>query len=172
MGVSMLVARSIQIKTSDCAAFDQYAEATGPGARRDNAKLRRLQANIITSLHRSEEDLAYLFIVAKFCRCNSYGRAHRASLRRVVRQSFPSRVVSGRCLNQLQDHAVNEFERVSQHQAFQLTIVIFVAIVLMITRRARITLALLIGVLLGLLGVALIVGADVRTGSTELLTQS
>ena len=46
---------------------------------------------------------------------------------------------------------------------------IFVAIILMFTRRARITLPLLVGVLLGLFGVALIVGADVRTGRAEML---
>lgn len=47
---------------------------------------------------------------------------------------------------------------------------IFVAIIVMITGRARITLPLLIGVLLGLGGVALIFGADVRTGRSEMLS--
>src|ERR1044072_1101846 len=47
---------------------------------------------------------------------------------------------------------------------------IFVAIILMLTGRARITLSISIGVLLGLLGVALIVGTDVRTGGAELLS--
>jgi len=47
---------------------------------------------------------------------------------------------------------------------------IFVAIILMLTKRARITLSLSIGVLLGLIGVALIVGADVRTGRAEMLS--
>ena len=46
---------------------------------------------------------------------------------------------------------------------------IFVAIILMITGRARITLSVAIGVLLGLAGVALIFGADVRTGRSEML---
>ena len=46
---------------------------------------------------------------------------------------------------------------------------IFVAIILMITGRARITLPVAIGVLLGLAGVALIFGADVRTGRSEML---
>jgi len=47
---------------------------------------------------------------------------------------------------------------------------IFVAIILMITGRTRLTLSLLLGVLLGLGGVALIFGADVRTGRAEMLT--
>jgi drug/metabolite transporter (DMT)-like permease len=47
---------------------------------------------------------------------------------------------------------------------------IFVAIILMVTGRARITLSLLIGVLLGLGGVALIFGADVHTGRAALLS--
>jgi len=46
---------------------------------------------------------------------------------------------------------------------------IFVAIIVMITGRTRITLSLLMGVLLGLGGVALIFGADVRTGRSEML---
>ena len=46
---------------------------------------------------------------------------------------------------------------------------IFVAIIVMVTGRARITLSLLLGVLLGLAGVALIFGADVRTGRSEML---
>jgi len=46
---------------------------------------------------------------------------------------------------------------------------IFVAIIVMVTGRARITLSLLMGVLLGLAGVALIFGADVRTGRSEML---
>src|ERR1044072_4378174 len=46
---------------------------------------------------------------------------------------------------------------------------IFVAIILMLTGRARITLSLAIGVLLGLAGVALIFGTDVRTGRAEML---
>ena len=46
---------------------------------------------------------------------------------------------------------------------------IFVAIILMITRRARISRSVLIGVLLGLGGVALIFGADVRAGRSEML---
>jgi len=46
---------------------------------------------------------------------------------------------------------------------------IFVAIILMITGRARITLSVAIGVLLGLAGVALIFGTDVRTGRSEML---
>jgi drug/metabolite transporter (DMT)-like permease len=44
---------------------------------------------------------------------------------------------------------------------------IFVAIILMVTRRARITLSLAVGVLLGSFGVALIVAGDVRTGRAE-----
>ena len=47
---------------------------------------------------------------------------------------------------------------------------IFVAIILMFTRRARMTPSLIVGVLLGLFGVALIVGADVRTGRAEMLS--
>jgi drug/metabolite transporter (DMT)-like permease len=47
---------------------------------------------------------------------------------------------------------------------------IFVAIILTVTRQARITVSLLIGMLLGLLGVALIMSADVRPGSSEVLT--
>src|SRR5262249_22996026 len=46
---------------------------------------------------------------------------------------------------------------------------IFVAIILMLTGRSRLTLSLLMGVLLGLGGVALIFGADVRTGRSEML---
>jgi len=46
---------------------------------------------------------------------------------------------------------------------------IFVAIIVMATGRARITLSILMGVLLGLGGVALIFGADVRTGRTEMM---
>src|SRR5262249_37241019 len=46
---------------------------------------------------------------------------------------------------------------------------IFVAIILMVTGRSRLTLAILMGVLLGLGGVALIFGADVRTGRSEML---
>ena len=46
---------------------------------------------------------------------------------------------------------------------------IFVAIFVSVTHRSRITLALLLGLLLGLLGVGLIIGAEVRTGSSELL---
>src|SRR5689334_290138 len=46
---------------------------------------------------------------------------------------------------------------------------IFVAIILMITGRTRITLSVAIGVLLGLSGVALIFGTDVRTGRAEML---
>jgi len=47
---------------------------------------------------------------------------------------------------------------------------IFVAIILTATRRARFTRSLLIGLLLGLFGVALIIGADVRSGRPELLS--
>jgi drug/metabolite transporter (DMT)-like permease len=47
---------------------------------------------------------------------------------------------------------------------------IFVAIILAATRRARITPSLLIGLLLGLLGVALIIGADFRTGRSDMLS--
>jgi len=46
---------------------------------------------------------------------------------------------------------------------------IFVAIIVMVTGRARVTVSLLMGVLLGLAGVALIFGADVRTGRSEML---
>jgi drug/metabolite transporter (DMT)-like permease len=46
---------------------------------------------------------------------------------------------------------------------------IFVAIIVSATHRSRITLSLLSGLLLGLLGVGLIIGADVRTGGSELL---
>ena len=46
---------------------------------------------------------------------------------------------------------------------------IFVAVIVMITGRTRITLSLSIGVLLGLAGVALIFGGDVRTGRSEML---
>ena len=46
---------------------------------------------------------------------------------------------------------------------------IFVAIIVMITGRTRITLSLLVGVLLGVGGVALIFAADVRTGRSEML---
>jgi drug/metabolite transporter (DMT)-like permease len=47
---------------------------------------------------------------------------------------------------------------------------IFVAIILTATRRARLTRSLLIGLLLGLFGVALIIGADVRSGRPEILS--
>ncbi|HJT29479.1 MAG TPA: EamA family transporter [Pyrinomonadaceae bacterium] len=47
---------------------------------------------------------------------------------------------------------------------------IFVAIIVMITGRARMTPSLLFGVLLGLGGVALIFAADVRTGRAEMLS--
>ncbi len=47
---------------------------------------------------------------------------------------------------------------------------IFVAIILTATRRARFTRSLLIGLLLGLFGVALILGADVRSGRPEILS--
>lgn len=47
---------------------------------------------------------------------------------------------------------------------------IFVAIIVMITGRARITPALLLGVLLGVGGVALIFAADIRTGRSEMLS--
>ena len=46
---------------------------------------------------------------------------------------------------------------------------IFVAIIVSVTHRSRITLALISGLLLGLLGVGLIIGAEVRAGSSELL---
>jgi drug/metabolite transporter (DMT)-like permease len=47
---------------------------------------------------------------------------------------------------------------------------IFVAIILTATRRTRITPTLLIGLLLGLFGVALIVGADVQMGGSQMLS--
>lgn len=47
---------------------------------------------------------------------------------------------------------------------------VFVAIILAATRRARFTLSLLIGLLLGLLGVALVIGVDVRSGRHALLS--
>ena len=47
---------------------------------------------------------------------------------------------------------------------------IFVAIILTATRRARFTRSLLIGLLLGLFGVALIIGADVRSGRPEIVS--
>ena len=47
---------------------------------------------------------------------------------------------------------------------------IFVAIILTATRRTRFTPTLLIGLLLGLLGVALFVGADLQTGRSEMLS--
>jgi drug/metabolite transporter (DMT)-like permease len=47
---------------------------------------------------------------------------------------------------------------------------IFVAIILTATRRARFTRSLLIGLLLGLFGVALILGADLRSGRPEILS--
>ena len=47
---------------------------------------------------------------------------------------------------------------------------IFVAIILTATRRARFTRSLLIGLLLGLFGVALIIGADVRSSRPEILS--
>ena len=47
---------------------------------------------------------------------------------------------------------------------------IFVAIILIATRRARFTRSLLIGLLLGVFGVALIIGADVRGGRLEILS--
>jgi len=47
---------------------------------------------------------------------------------------------------------------------------IFVAIIVMVTRRTRMTLSLLLGVLVGLGGVALIFGTDVRTGRSEMLS--
>jgi drug/metabolite transporter (DMT)-like permease len=46
---------------------------------------------------------------------------------------------------------------------------IFVAVILTATRRTRITPSLLVGLLLGLFGVALIIGADVRAGRSEML---
>lgn len=47
---------------------------------------------------------------------------------------------------------------------------IFVAIIVIVTGRTRITPALLLGVLLGIGGVALIFAADVRTGRAEMLS--
>ena len=47
---------------------------------------------------------------------------------------------------------------------------ILVAIILAATRRTRITLTLLIGLLLGLVGVALIIGADLQTGRFQMLS--
>ena len=47
---------------------------------------------------------------------------------------------------------------------------IFVAIILTATRRARFTRSLLVGLLLGLFGVALIIGADVRSSRPEILS--
>src|SRR5205085_12553015 len=47
---------------------------------------------------------------------------------------------------------------------------IFVAIIFTATGRARITPSLLIGLLLGLLGVALIIGADFQTGRSDMLS--
>jgi drug/metabolite transporter (DMT)-like permease len=47
---------------------------------------------------------------------------------------------------------------------------IFVSIIVMVTGRARITRSLLLGVLLGLGGVALIFAADVRTGRAEMFS--
>jgi drug/metabolite transporter (DMT)-like permease len=47
---------------------------------------------------------------------------------------------------------------------------IFVAIILTTTRRARLTPSLLIGLLLGLFGVALIIGGDIRSGSPLILS--
>ncbi|HZI87355.1 MAG TPA: EamA family transporter [Pyrinomonadaceae bacterium] len=47
---------------------------------------------------------------------------------------------------------------------------IFVAIILASTRRTRITMTLLIGLLLGLFGVALIMGADFQTGRSQMLS--
>ena len=47
---------------------------------------------------------------------------------------------------------------------------IFVAIIVSAIHRSRITPSLLLGLLLGLLGVGLIIGAEVQTGSAELLT--
>ena len=46
----------------------------------------------------------------------------------------------------------------------------FVAIILAATRRTRITATLLIGLLLGLVGVALIIGADLQTGRAQILS--
>jgi drug/metabolite transporter (DMT)-like permease len=47
---------------------------------------------------------------------------------------------------------------------------IFVAIIFMATGHTRITPSLLIGLLLGLLGVALIIGADFRTGRSDIMS--
>ena len=47
---------------------------------------------------------------------------------------------------------------------------IFVAIILTATRRSRLTATLLIGLLLGLFGVALIMGAGLQTGRAEMLS--
>jgi len=47
---------------------------------------------------------------------------------------------------------------------------IFVAIILAATRRTRITPTLLIGLLLGLFGVALFIGVDLQTGRSEMLS--
>jgi len=47
---------------------------------------------------------------------------------------------------------------------------IFVAIILTATRRTRITPTLVMGLLLGLFGVALIMGADLQTGRSEMLS--
>ncbi len=47
---------------------------------------------------------------------------------------------------------------------------IFVAIILTATRRTRITPTMLIGLLLGLFGVALIMGADLQTGRSQMLS--
>lgn len=47
---------------------------------------------------------------------------------------------------------------------------IFVAIILAATRRTRITATLLIGLLLGLFGVALVIGADLQTGRSQMLS--
>jgi drug/metabolite transporter (DMT)-like permease len=52
----------------------------------------------------------------------------------------------------------------------QATEPIFVAIILTATRRTRITPTLLIGLLLGLFGVALIIGADLQTGHFQMLS--
>ena len=46
---------------------------------------------------------------------------------------------------------------------------IFVAIIVSVTQRSRITPALLLGLLLGLFGVGLIIGGEVRTGGSEML---
>jgi drug/metabolite transporter (DMT)-like permease len=47
---------------------------------------------------------------------------------------------------------------------------IFVAVILIATRRTRLTPALLLGLLLGLFGVALFIGADLKTGRSEMLS--